>query len=117
MALWRVRSAMSDMLLPCIRPREFRRHVTSRGREISFVRLTPRIVSRRCSSSPFSAWLSTPILSAVSPESANRLQSIAPSPTLEVGARSRALAATGVDVFAFGVGEPDFEPALYILDG
>ena len=58
-----------------------------------------------------------PILSAVSTEFANRLQCIAPSPTLEVGARSRAVAATGVDVFAFGVGEPDFEPAPYILDG
>lgn len=33
-----------------------------------------------------------------------------------MNARAASLRATGVDVFAFGVGEPDFEPAAFIRD-
>jgi aspartate aminotransferase len=47
---------------------------------------------------------------------AQRLNAVAPSVTLEMNARAAALRATGVDVFAFGVGEPDFEPPAHVLD-
>ncbi len=47
---------------------------------------------------------------------AKRLDSIAPSATLVMNARAAALRAQGVDVFAFGVGEPDFEPPAFVLD-
>jgi len=47
---------------------------------------------------------------------AKRLDAIAPSATLEMSARAAALRARGVDVFAFGVGEPDFEPPRFVLD-
>jgi len=47
---------------------------------------------------------------------AKRLEAIAPSATLEMSARGAALKARGVDVFAFGVGEPDFEPPRFVLD-
>jgi aspartate aminotransferase len=47
---------------------------------------------------------------------AKRLDAIAPSATLEMSARGAALRARGIDVFAFGVGEPDFEPPRFVLD-
>jgi aspartate aminotransferase len=47
---------------------------------------------------------------------AKRLDTIAPSATLEMSARAAALRARGVDVFAFGVGEPDFEPPAFVLE-
>jgi aspartate aminotransferase len=47
---------------------------------------------------------------------AKRLDVVAPSATLEMSARGAAMRAQGVDVFAFGVGEPDFEPPRFVLD-
>ena len=47
---------------------------------------------------------------------ASRLSSVAPSITLAMNARAMELKARGVDVFAFGVGEPDFEPPQAVLD-
>jgi aspartate aminotransferase len=47
---------------------------------------------------------------------AKRLDAVAPSATLEMSARGAALRARGIDVFAFGVGEPDFEPPRFVLD-
>jgi aspartate aminotransferase len=47
---------------------------------------------------------------------ASRLSTIAPSATLAMNARALELRARGVDVFAFGVGEPDFEPPQQVLD-
>ncbi len=47
---------------------------------------------------------------------AQRLSVVAPSVTLEMNARAAELRAKGVDVFAFGVGEPDFEPPPFVLD-
>jgi aspartate aminotransferase len=47
---------------------------------------------------------------------ARRLDAVAPSATLEMSARANALRARGIDVFAFGVGEPDFEPPSFVLD-
>ncbi len=47
---------------------------------------------------------------------AKRLDVILPSPTLAMSAKANALRATGADVFAFSVGEPDFEPPRHVLD-
>jgi aspartate aminotransferase len=47
---------------------------------------------------------------------AERLKSILPSATLAMNARAQDLRARGVDVFNFGVGEPDFEPPKHVLD-
>ena len=47
---------------------------------------------------------------------AKRLEAVQPSVTLAMNARAAALRATGVDVFAFGVGEPDFEPPSFVID-
>src|SRR5262249_48767699 len=47
---------------------------------------------------------------------AQRLRAVAPSATLEMAARAAELRARGIDVFNFGVGEPDFEPPRPILD-
>ncbi len=47
---------------------------------------------------------------------AHRLSVVAPSVTLEMSARANAMRARGLDVFAFGVGEPDFEPPKHVLD-
>ena len=47
---------------------------------------------------------------------AQRLSVVQPSVTLAMNARAAELRATGVDVFAFGVGEPDFEPPSFVLD-
>jgi len=47
---------------------------------------------------------------------ASRLSAVSPSITLAMNARAMELKARGVDVFAFGVGEPDFEPPPAVLD-
>jgi aspartate aminotransferase len=47
---------------------------------------------------------------------ARRLEVVQPSVTLAMNARAAELRAKGVDVFAFGVGEPDFEPPAFVLD-
>jgi aspartate aminotransferase len=40
---------------------------------------------------------------------ADRVKALAPSPTLAIQARARAMRARGVDVISFGAGEPDFD--------
>lgn len=47
---------------------------------------------------------------------ATRLDVVQPSVTLAMNARAAELRAKGADVFAFGVGEPDFEPPTLVLD-
>ena len=47
---------------------------------------------------------------------ARRLDAVQPSVTLAMNARAADLRAKGHDVFAFGVGEPDFEPPPFVLD-
>jgi aspartate aminotransferase len=47
---------------------------------------------------------------------AQRLSVVAPSITLAMNAKAQELRAQGVDVFAFGVGEPDFEPPAHVLE-
>ncbi len=47
---------------------------------------------------------------------ASRLSAVSPSITLAMNARAMELRARGIDVFAFGVGEPDFEPPQAVLD-
>ena len=47
---------------------------------------------------------------------AARLSAVAPSATLAMNARVLELRAKGVDVFAFGVGEPDFDPPQHVLE-
>ena len=44
------------------------------------------------------------------------MSAVAPSVTLEMNARANDLRSRGVDVFNFGVGEPDFEPPTAVLD-
>jgi aspartate aminotransferase len=44
------------------------------------------------------------------------LNSVAPSVTLAMNARALDLKSRGVDVFAFGVGEPDFEPPDHVRE-
>ena len=46
---------------------------------------------------------------------AARLSVVAPSATLAVNARAAELRSRGIDVVAFGVGEPDFEPPAFVL--
>ncbi len=47
---------------------------------------------------------------------AKRLSAVAPSVTLAMNARAMEFRSRGVDVFAFGVGEPDFEPPAVVLE-
>ena len=47
---------------------------------------------------------------------ARRLDAVQPSVTLAMNARAAELRGKGVDVFAFGVGEPDFPPPHFVLD-
>jgi aspartate aminotransferase len=47
---------------------------------------------------------------------ANRMKTLAPSSTLAVQAKARALRARGVDVISFGAGEPDFDTPARIKD-
>lgn len=46
---------------------------------------------------------------------AERLKSVSPSVTLAMNARAAELRQRGVDVYAFGVGEPDFEPPAHVI--
>ena len=43
-------------------------------------------------------------------------RNVAPSPTLAVDAKAKALKAAGKDVVGFGVGEPDFDTPLFVKD-
>jgi len=47
---------------------------------------------------------------------AHRLDVVQPSVTLAMNARAAELRTKGVDVFAFGVGEPDFEPPSFVIE-
>ena len=47
---------------------------------------------------------------------ASRLSVVAPSITLAMNSRALEMKARGVDVFAFGVGEPDFEPPEHVRE-
>ncbi len=47
---------------------------------------------------------------------AHRLSVVVPSVTLAVNAKANALRAQGIDVFGFGVGEPDFSPPDAVLE-
>ena len=47
---------------------------------------------------------------------AKRLSAVVPSATLAVNAKANALRAEGIDVFTFGVGEPDFDPPPLVLE-
>src|SRR5678815_3887383 len=40
---------------------------------------------------------------------ADRMKTLAPSPTLAMQARAKAMRAEGIDVISFGAGEPDFD--------
>jgi aspartate aminotransferase len=55
-------------------------------------------------------------VSAVPHTLATRLDVVQPSVTLAMNARAAELRAKGTDVFAFGVGEPDFEPPALVLE-
>ena len=46
----------------------------------------------------------------------HRIQSVAPSITLAVTAKAKAMKAAGVDVVSFGAGEPDFDTPQFIKD-
>jgi aspartate aminotransferase len=47
---------------------------------------------------------------------ADRLKTLAPSPTLAMQARARSMRAQGIDVISFGAGEPDFDTPRRIKD-
>ena len=47
---------------------------------------------------------------------ARRLDVVQPSVTLAMNARAAEMRGKGVDVFAFGVGEPDFEPPALVIE-
>ena len=47
---------------------------------------------------------------------ADRLKTLAPSPTLAMQARAKAMRAQGIDVISFGAGEPDFDTPRRIKD-
>jgi aspartate aminotransferase len=47
---------------------------------------------------------------------ADRLKTLAPSPTLAMQAKARAMRAQGIDVISFGAGEPDFDTPRRIKD-
>jgi aspartate aminotransferase len=47
---------------------------------------------------------------------AERLKAVAPSMTLAMNAKAAELRSKGVDVFSFGVGEPDFEPPRFVAE-
>jgi aspartate aminotransferase len=77
--------------------------VTSFGRApVSPVRVTQRDKIARLPNVPISF--------------ARRLDVVQPSVTLAMNARAAELRAKGVDVFAFGVGEPDFEPPALVIE-
>ncbi|MGW8161428.1 MAG: aspartate aminotransferase, partial [Desulfobulbales bacterium] len=47
---------------------------------------------------------------------ASRVTRIAPSPTLAVNAKAKALKAAGADILNFSVGEPDFDTPLHVCE-
>ena len=47
---------------------------------------------------------------------ADRLKTLAPSPTLAMQAKAKAMRAQGIDVISFGAGEPDFDTPRRIKD-
>jgi aspartate aminotransferase len=47
---------------------------------------------------------------------ASRVTRIAPSPTLAVNAKAKAMKAAGVDILNFSVGEPDFDTPLHVCE-
>ena len=47
---------------------------------------------------------------------ADRMKTLAPSPTLAMQARAKAMRAEGIDVISFGAGEPDFDTPRRIKD-
>ena len=47
---------------------------------------------------------------------ASRLDAVKPSPTLALQAKAKALKATGRDIIALGVGEPDFDTPDHIKE-
>ena len=47
---------------------------------------------------------------------ADRLKTLAPSPTLAMQAKAKAMRAEGIDVISFGAGEPDFDTPRRIKD-
>lgn len=47
---------------------------------------------------------------------ASRVTQIAPSPTLAVNAKAKALKAAGADILNFSVGEPDFDTPLHVCE-
>jgi aspartate aminotransferase len=47
---------------------------------------------------------------------ADRLMTLAPSPTLAMQGRAKAMRAQGIDVISFGAGEPDFDTPQRIKD-
>ena len=47
---------------------------------------------------------------------ADRMRTLAPSPTLAMQARAKAMRAQGIDVISFGAGEPDFDTPQRIKD-
>ena len=49
-------------------------------------------------------------------EISKRAQGIAPSLTLEITAKAKAMKAAGKDVVSFGAGEPDFNTPDYIVE-
>ena len=51
-----------------------------------------------------------------SPALSSWARNVAPSPTLAVDAKAKALAAAGKDVVGFGVGEPDFDTPQFVKD-
>jgi aspartate aminotransferase len=55
-------------------------------------------------------------VSLVSLSFARRLDVVQPSVTLAMNARAAELRTKGADVFAFGVGEPDFDPPALVLE-
>lgn len=46
----------------------------------------------------------------------NRCRGIAPSPTLMIDSKAKAMKKSGIDVIGFGAGEPDFDTPEYIRD-
>lgn len=45
-----------------------------------------------------------------------KIQSISPSPTLEIDSKFKSMKAEGIDVVGFGAGEPDFDTPQFIKD-
>jgi aspartate aminotransferase len=50
------------------------------------------------------------------PDLAKRLSRVKPSATVAIATKAKELAAAGVDVLSFSVGEPDFEPPPHVLE-